>query len=84
MTGTVDGGFMIAGGTNTLGKGGHSAYVLVLDKNGKVIWSHVYGDGEKDIAHAISTMSDGTVMVAGESDSYSRSSNFYMIKVKKK
>lgn len=84
VTGTVDGGFMIAGGTNTLGKGGHSAYVLALDPTGKVIWSHVYGDREKDVAHAIARMSDGSLMVVGESDSYSRSTNFYMIKVQKK
>lgn len=84
VTGTRDGGFMIAGGTNTLGKGGHSIYMLALDKKGKLIWSHVYGDREKDRAHAIARMSDGSVMVAGESDSYSRYTNFFMIKVKKK
>ncbi|MEA2048308.1 MAG: hypothetical protein U9O64_07680, partial [Campylobacterota bacterium] len=84
VTGTRDGGFMIAGGTNTLGKGGHSIYMLALDKGGKLIWSHVYGDREKDRAHAIARMSDGSVMVAGESDSYSRYTNFFMIKVKKK
>ena len=84
MTSTLDGGFMIAGGTNTLGDGGHSVYMLALDKSGKLIWSHVYGDREKDSAHSIARMSDGTVIVAGESDSYSRSTNFYMIKIKKK
>ena len=83
VTSTLDGGFMIAGGTNTLGDGGHSVYILALDKSGKLIWSHVYGDREKDSAHGIARMSDGTVIVAGESDSYSRSTNFYMIKVKK-
>lgn len=84
VTGTVDGGFMIAGGTNTLGEGGHSVYILALDKTGKLVWSHVYGDREKDAAHGIARMSDGSIIVAGESDSYSRSTNFYMIKVKKK
>ena len=84
VTGTVDGGFMIAGGTNTLGEGGHSVYILALDKTGKLIWSHVYGGREKDVAHSIARMSDGSVIVAGESDSYSRSTNFHMIKVKKK
>ena len=84
VTSTLDGGFIIAGGTNTLGDGGHSVYILALDKSGKLIWSHVYGDREKDSAHSIARMSDGSVIVAGESDSYSRSSNFYMIKIKKK
>lgn len=84
VTSTEDGGFMIAGGTNTLGNGGHSVYMLALDKSGKLIWSHVYGDREKDRAHGIARMSDGSIIVAGESDSYSRSTNFYMIKIKKK
>ena len=83
ITSTVDGGFMIAGGTNTLGKGGHSVYMLALDKSGKLIWSHVYGEREKDEAHAIARMSDGSLIVAGESDSFSRSKNFYMIKIDK-
>ena len=84
VTSTLDGGFMIAGGTNTLGDGGHSIYMLALDKSGKLVWSHVYGGREKDRANAIARMSDGSVIVAGESDSFSRSSNFYMIKIKKK
>lgn len=84
VTSTIDGGFMIAGGTNTLGKGGHSVYMLALNKMGKLIWSHVYGDREKDSAHGIARLSDGSMLVVGESDSYSRSKNFYMIKIEKK
>ena len=84
VTMTKDGGFMLAGGTSTLGKGSHSVYMLALDKNGALIWSHVYGDRNRDVAYGIAHMSDGSVISVGESDSFSRSKNFYMIKVKKK
>jgi hypothetical protein len=80
---TRDGGFILAGGTNTLGKGNHSAYVLALDKEGELIWSHVYGDERKDVAHGVARMSDGSVIVVGESNSFKRAKNFYMIKLLK-
>jgi len=81
---TRDGGFILAGGTNTLGKGNHSAYVLALDKAGELIWSHVYGDERKDVAHGVARMSDGSVIVVGESNSFKRAKNFYMIKLQKR
>ena len=84
VTRTSDGGFMISGGTSTLGKGSHSVYMLALGKNGGLLWSHVYGDKERDIAHGIARMSDGTVVSVGESDSFSRAKNFHMVKIRAK
>jgi len=81
VTMTSDGGFMLAGGTSTLGKGSHSVYMLALDKNGGLVWSHVYGGDNRDIAHAMARMSDGSVVTVGQSESFSRSKGFYMIKV---
>jgi len=83
VTMTRDGGFVIAGGTDTLGKGNHSAYILALDKAGKLIWSHVYGDEWKDIAHGVALMSDGSVTVVGETESFSKATDFYMINLVK-
>jgi len=80
---TRDGGFMLAGGTNTLGKGNHSVYVLALDRTGELVWSHVYGDERKDVAHGVARMSDGSVVVVGETNSFRREKNFYLIKLQK-
>ena len=80
---TRDGGFMLVGGTNTLGKGNHSVYVLALNKVGELIWSHVYGDERKDVGHGVARMSDGSLIVVGESNSFKREKNFYMIKLLK-
>jgi len=80
---TRDGGFMLAGGTNTLGKGNHSVYVLALDRTGELIWSHVYGGERKDVAHGVARMSDGSMIVVGETNSFRREKNFYLIKLQK-
>jgi len=81
---TRDGGFILAGGTNSLGKGNHSAYILALNKAGELIWSHVYGGERKDVAHGVARMSDGSIIVVGESNSFKRAKNFYMIKLRKR
>jgi uncharacterized delta-60 repeat protein len=82
ITMTKDGNYMVAGKTNSMGKGDFDNYVLALDDKGKLLWSNMYGDTNKDIAHAITRTSDGAIIVVGESDSYSRSKKFFMIKLK--
>lgn len=77
-----DGNYMVAGKTDSMGKGTFDYYVLALDQKGKLLWSGLYGDKEKDIAHAITRTTDGAVVIVGESDSYSRAKNFFMIKLK--
>jgi len=81
---TDDGSVMVAGGTSTLGKGDHSTYMIALDQSGKLIWSHVYGDRNKDRGNAIAGMDDGSMVAAGGSDSYSRARKFYLLKLEKK
>ena len=66
-----------------MGKGGHSIYLLALDKEGNLIWSHTYGGRNHDAGHGIARMSDGSLVVAGESNSFERSKNFYMLKIEK-
>ncbi len=82
VTMTKDGNYLVAGKTNSMGKGDFDNYLLALDSKGKLIWSKVYGGKNKDIAHGITRTSDGSVVIVGESDSYKRPKDFYMIKVK--
>ena len=83
VTVTPNGDFMIAGKTNSIGEGGYDIYVIALDKKGSLIWSKLYGGDRDDIAHGISRTSDGAIIIVGESDSFKRSTDFYMIKVKR-
>ncbi len=82
ITMTKDGNYLVAGTTNSMGKGDFDNYIIALDSKGKLIWSKLYGDKNKDIAHGITRTTDGGVVVVGESDSYKRPKDFYMIKLK--
>ena len=39
-------------------------------------------DRKTDIAHGITRTTDGAIVIVGESNSYKRRSDFYMIKLK--
>ena len=82
ITMTKDGGYLIAGTTNSMGKGDYDNYIIGLNSKGSLIWSKLYGGENKDIAHGVSRTSDGGVLIVGESDSFKRPKDFYMIKVK--
>ena len=82
VTMTKDGNYLVAGTTNSMGKGDFDNYIIALDKKGKLIWSKLYGERNKDIAHAITRTTDGAIVIVGESDSYKRSKDFYMLKLK--
>ena len=43
-----DGGFLIAGMTESSGAGGSDAYVVKVDSVGAIEWSHTYGGAERD------------------------------------
>ncbi|HIP50917.1 MAG TPA: hypothetical protein EYG94_02415 [Campylobacterales bacterium] len=82
ITMTKNGNYMVAGKTNSMGKGDFDNYVLTLDKKGNLLWSSTYGGVNKDIANGITRTTDGSVVIVGESDSFSRSKKFFIIKLK--
>lgn len=82
ITMTRDGNYMVAGKTDSMGKGEFDNYILALDRKGQLLWSGMYGEENKDIAHGITRTTDDAVVIVGESDSYSRSKKFFMIKLK--
>ena len=84
VTKLSDGGFMVSGGTSSLGKGDHDLYMLAFDKTGAITWSHVYGGRDKDTGTGIAQLDDGSVVSVGNTASFGRSKEFYMIKVKEK
>lgn len=83
ITMTRDGDFLIAGATDSMGKGVYDIYVIALHRNGELFWSGLYGDINTDIAHGITRTSDGSIVVVGESDSYSNAKDIFMMQLKK-
>jgi hypothetical protein len=64
-----DGGYVIAGYTESFGEGG-DMYVLKLDSVGNVQWTKTIGGGNDDVAISIIQSSDGGYVVAGYTESF--------------
>jgi hypothetical protein len=63
---TRDGGYIVAGVTDSFGAGGDDMWVLKLDSTGQVAWQKTYGDEGEDRARSIVQTKDGGYLVAGE------------------
>ncbi len=66
---TSDGGYLLAGSTNSFGAGGFDAWVLKLDSTGTITWQKTYG-GTGDESGTIRQTSDGGYILAGFTKSF--------------
>jgi uncharacterized delta-60 repeat protein len=79
---TTDGGYIIAGGTNSFGAGDCDVYVLKLDEDGNMIWEDTFGGSNDDLANSIQQTKDGGYIVAGEKKSFGAGDrDVYIIKL---
>ena len=83
---THDGGFVIAGYTNSYG-GGVDAYLIRTDANGHVKWANTFGDDSDDYGNSVDQTTDGgfviggsTVMLPPEGETIEKKKNVYLIK----
>jgi hypothetical protein len=66
-----DGGYAVAGWTNSFGASFYSdIYVVKLDSSGNVIWTKTIGGSFDDVAYSIIQSSDGGYVVAGGTSSF--------------
>lgn len=78
---TSDGGYIMAGGTYSFGKGDEDMYVVKLNANGDTLWTKTYGGTEQDEAKSIIQTSDGGYLLTGFSKSLGESNgDIYTIK----
>jgi hypothetical protein len=66
---TSDGGYAIAGATNSFGAGNGDVYVVKLDANGKLQWTKTIGGPGYEIGHSLIQTSDGGYAIAGATKS---------------
>ena len=67
---TSDGGYILAGLTESFGVGGGDIFLIKTDANGNVQWAKTYGGAYWDFASSVQQTSDGGYIIAGTTRSF--------------
>jgi len=67
---TSDGGYIVAGSTESYAYGNSDFAIYKLNSNGNKVWFKYYGGTNADAAYSIQQTSDGGYIVAGSTESY--------------
>ncbi len=83
---TSDGGYVIAGHTNSFCAYGcptyEDVYVVKLDANGNLLWTKTIGGADDDRGYSLIESSDGGIIITGNTYSYGRgNTDIYIIKL---
>jgi len=70
-----DGGYIVAGGTESFGAGGGDIWVLKLDSSGDIEWQRTYGGSLGDGGCRLQLTNDGGYIVAAITESFGAGSN---------
>jgi len=76
---TSDGGYIVAGQTDSYTYGNSDFAIYRLDSNGNKIWFKHYGGTSLDSAYSIQQTSDGGYIVAGQTESYTHGGTDFAI-----
>ena len=77
---TYDGGYALAGSTNSSGAGGYDLWLVKTDAGGNIQWNQTYGGSGDDFAWDVVQTSDGRYFLAGETASFGNSAgDLYLV-----
>jgi len=78
---TTDGGYILAGWTNSFGAGAEDLYLVKTNSSGDTLWTRTYGGSGSDYACSVQQTADGGYIVAGWTCSFGAGgSDFYLVK----
>ena len=79
---TADGGFLVAGRTNSYGNGDWDAYFIKLDSNGDTLWTRTSGGSAWDHCVCMAKAADGDYVAAGYTYSFGvYGEDVYIVKI---
>jgi hypothetical protein len=79
---TSDGGYAIAGGTNSFGAGNGDVYVVKLDAKGNLQWTKTIGGKSNENGSSLIQTSDGGYAIAGYTESFGAGQwDIYVVKL---
>jgi hypothetical protein len=67
---TSDGGYIVAGYTNSFGAGGYDPFLIKTDANGNIQWAKTYGGTAHDMFFHVQQTSDGGYIATGYTYSF--------------
>jgi hypothetical protein len=83
ITSTVDGGFVAAGFTFDIVTYEYDIYLVKTNSFGDTVWIKTYGGKNRDMPSALAALPDGSVIVAGFTESFGAGgSDVYVLKIK--
>ncbi|MDP8200541.1 MAG: FlgD immunoglobulin-like domain containing protein [Candidatus Tenebribacter burtonii] len=78
---TIDGGYVIAGFTESFGAGGRDAYLIKTNADGDTLWTNTFGGTNDDRSYCVQQCDDGGYAISGDTKSSGAGlSDFYLIK----
>jgi uncharacterized delta-60 repeat protein len=77
---TSDGGYIVAGGTDSFGADSADLFLIKTNANGNIIWAKTYGGTGNDWALSVQQTSDGGYIVAGQTWSFGAGGDIILIK----
>ncbi len=67
---TIDGGYIVVGGTKSFGSGSYDVYLVKTDANGNKIWQKTFGGSYEDWGYSVCQLNDGGYIISGFTSSF--------------